>query len=72
VTETATAVADQIRSALALRNRRGVDLAAHLGVSPVYVSRRMRGHVEWSASEVVAIASWLGIPISHLLGEVAA
>lgn len=64
--------ASAIRAEVARAGRSQSELAAHLGKHQTYVSRRMRGHVEWSASEVIAIAKWLGVPASHLLGERAA
>lgn len=59
------AIAAEMRS----QGKAQTTLAAVLGKHQTYVSRRMRGHVEWSASEVIAISQWLGVPVSRLLGE---
>lgn len=64
-------IAATIRAEIARHGRRSSELATHLNVTPAYVSRRTRGHVEWSVSEVVAIANWLNVPVSHLMGEAA-
>ena len=68
---TSLTLAAAVRAEIAREGRRPGELAKHLGVTPAYVSRRMRGHVEWSGSELHRIAEWLDVPVSRLHGEAA-
>lgn len=40
-----------------------------LGIAQEAVSRRVRGKVEWRASELLALAPVLGVPVADLLVE---
>lgn len=63
-----TAVADNIRAEIARRGKNQIHIAEVLGITRQAVSRRLRGDVEFRASEVTAIADYLGVPASVLLG----
>lgn len=65
-------VAQSIALEMSRQGRTQTALAGHLRRHQTYVNRRMRGHVEWSAGEVMEIAAWLGIPVSRLYGEAVA
>lgn len=54
-------VADRIRGIAAEKRIRQVDVASHLGLSRVAVARRFNGHVAFSPSELMAIATYLGV-----------
>ena len=45
------------------------DLAARLGITQATVSRKLRGHRPWFASELVTVAGALGCPVGELFGE---
>lgn len=45
------------------------DLAARLGLTQATVSRKLRGHRPWFASELVTVAGVLGCSIGELFGE---
>lgn len=47
----------------------GRELARRLNVSHAYVSRRLSGEVDCSATDLVNIAEALDLPISALLSE---
>lgn len=40
-----------------------------LGIDQGSVSKRLRGKTTWSASEVLAVAAWLDVPITDLMPE---
>lgn len=42
-------------------------LAAGLDVSEMWVSRRLRGQVEFTVSELVRVAEALGVPATQLM-----
>lgn len=63
--------AANIRAEMARKGLTQRDLAALLGLSQPTVSARMRGRTEFTVSELRAIASWLNVPASYLLGEAA-
>jgi transcriptional regulator with XRE-family HTH domain len=59
-------VGANVRAELARRGLPAADLAAELGVSCASVSRRLAGRTPFSADELVATASWLGVPLTDL------
>ena len=62
----------EIRGQLARQGKTQRDLAALLSLSQATVSARMTGKTEFTVSELRAVAAWLDVPVSRLLGEVAA
>jgi transcriptional regulator with XRE-family HTH domain len=62
-----TSVTAEIRRLLQQADRSQGDLAAALGWAPMYLSRRLRGEVDLSLSDVEQIAAALDIPRSQLL-----
>ena len=67
VTGYGRAVAAEVRAMLARRQVAGKDVAAALGVSPMYVSRRIKGDNEWTPSELAELAYLLKCQVSDLL-----
>jgi predicted transcriptional regulator len=63
-----SSVIAEIRRRLAELDRSQTDLAAALGWSLPYLSRRLTGSVDFSLSDVEQIATALDIPRSQLLG----
>lgn len=61
--------AASIRAELKRQKMSGRELARRLGVTPVYVSRRLRGEVDPSASDLAAIAKILEVTVGSLFGE---
>lgn len=61
-------VAGTVRAELARHRKSQGDLAAALGVSRSYVSRRLMGEVAFDVDEVSRIAEWLQISPQALLG----
>lgn len=58
-----------VRAELARRKISHRDAAAALGMTQSAASRRMRGDVEFSLTEVEQLAGLLEIPVGELLGE---
>ena len=63
----AVSVATEIRELLREAGRSQRDLAVALGWSDAYFSRRLKGHVSFSLSDIERIASALDVPRSQLL-----
>jgi transcriptional regulator with XRE-family HTH domain len=61
-------VAAAIRDKLSEAGRSQSDLAAALGWSEPYLSRRLTGNVSFSLSDIERIATALDVPRSQLLG----
>lgn len=62
-------VADLVRGVMAERRVSGVALAARLGVTQPYLSRRLTGEVEFRAGELERIAAELGVPVSRFFAD---
>jgi len=60
-------ISRRVRSLLEERGISGSELARRLGASQSYVSRRIQGTVPWRATDLVNIASVLGVPAAGLL-----
>lgn len=69
--QTQTPIGDRIRSHMRDRRITQDQLAALLNLTRQSVSLRLLGRVEWRISELTAIATHLGIPLSDLLGDAA-
>lgn len=65
-------VATAVRGALADKGKTQTDLAAHLGVTQQWVSRRLTGAVAFDIDELGQVADWLGVPVTTLLGAIQA
>ncbi|WP_185934425.1 helix-turn-helix domain-containing protein [Actinobaculum suis] len=62
-------IAERVLTWVRRRKMQQTDLADKIGVAPATLSRKLRGHVGWSASDVVGAAVALGVPITELLPE---
>ena len=72
MTATATAtVAANVRAELARRSVTQTQLAAKLGTTQQYVSRRLTGSVPLDVEDLAAIAGLLNITVAVLIGEAA-
>jgi len=60
-------VGDAVRAELARKRRTQAELAAALNLNAGTVSRRLAGDVEFTVTEVVAAAMWLGVPLSTFI-----
>lgn len=60
-------VAGNVRAEVARKRLRQAQMATALGMTQQALSRRMTGDVEFSASEVQAIANLLGVPVADLM-----
>lgn len=65
--EYARAVAAEVRAMLGRRLVQGKRLAARLGVSQMYVSRRIRGDLPWDVADLARVADVLDCEVSDLL-----
>lgn len=63
----AGSVAAEVRAQLARRQLTGTALAAAIGRSEMYVSRRLRGEVPFDLVDVEQAAGFLGVAIADLL-----
>lgn len=66
----ADAVATEVRAEMARQRMSGRAVADALGVSHMYLSRRINGHVPFDVAELQRIAAVLGVPVSKLLPTV--
>ena len=57
---------------MARRSKSQADIAALLGLSQTAVSRRLKGNVDFSASELETLSREFNIPVGVFFGEVAA
>jgi hypothetical protein len=60
-------VAEEVRALLARRMMTGADLAAAIGRSPMYVSRRVRGEVAFDLDDMERLAGVFGVEVADLL-----
>jgi transcriptional regulator with XRE-family HTH domain len=60
-------VAAEVRAHLARRQFTGAGLAAALGKSEMYVSRRLRGDVPFDLIDIEQAAQYLGVAVADLL-----
>jgi transcriptional regulator with XRE-family HTH domain len=59
-------VAEEVRALLARKMKTGADVAAAIGKSPMYVSRRVRGEVAFDLDDIQKIAEVLDVEIDDL------
>ncbi|WP_373202627.1 helix-turn-helix transcriptional regulator [Mycobacterium marinum] len=62
-------VAANVRAELARKNKRQEHLADLLGFTRQAVSQRLLGRVDFRVAELQAIADYLEVPISALVGD---
>lgn len=62
-------VAANIRGHLGFKGRKQADLARHLGLSEMSLSRRMKSYADFSAPEIAAAAEYLGTSPGDLFDE---
>jgi len=62
-------VAAQVRAELDSQGLSQRDLARELDVTDNFVSRRLRGEVEFSVIELATVAVVLGVPVEQFLGR---
>ncbi len=67
---TATAVGRNVAAELTRHRLSHAQLAAAVNMSETQIGRRVRGEVEFTATEIRAVAIALGVPVAALLGEV--
>lgn len=60
-------VAEEVRALLARKMMTGADLAAAIGRSPMYVSRRVRAEVAFDLDDMERMAGVFGVPVSQLM-----
>ena len=63
----ARAVSAQVRSAMALRQVSGAQLASRTGRSQSYISKRLRGESSFTANDAEDICEVLGVDLLDLL-----
>lgn len=68
-TDVRASIAASVRAEMARRSKTQRDLAALLGVDQQSISLRCRGERSFRAEELVAIASWLDVPLDQLTGS---
>lgn len=66
-----TTVALNVRAEMARRQRSQEDLATHLGVSQAAISRRLNGEVDFTTSQIEAIAGYLEVPVTAFFNATA-
>jgi transcriptional regulator with XRE-family HTH domain len=60
-------VADAIRAEMARKRRTQAELAAALNLTPGTISRRLSGDKEFTVTEIVGAALWLGVPVATFI-----
>jgi transcriptional regulator with XRE-family HTH domain len=60
-------VAAEVRAELGRQRVTGAELAKRLGVSGVWVSRRLSGHQSLTTDDLEAISTALAVPVSAFL-----
>lgn len=66
---TAERIASSVRAELARAGLTGTDLARHMEWHQSSASRRLSGAVEFTGSELVRVAAYLGVSVSRLIPE---
>ena len=60
-------IAAEVRAWLGRRNRRQSNVAAELGWTEAYLSRRLTGVVAFSTDDLEAVAGVLNVPVARFL-----
>jgi hypothetical protein len=63
------AVAGEVRAAMARKRRSANWLATELGVSDMYVSRRLSGHIPFDVADLERIAVLLDVSVGSLIAH---
>ena len=71
-TDRTPTVGDNVAAEMKRHRLSQAGLAQHLGISQAAVSSRLRGVTPWRVDELRVVADVLNVPMSALLGEVAA
>lgn len=66
-TPTATRAAEEIRGHMARQSKKTGELANLLGIKHEAAARRMRGETPFDVDQLDKTATWLKVPISHLI-----
>ena len=67
--EIRTNVAERVRSALKTQGRSQLSLSLEIGIPNTTLGRKLAGHIDFTVSEVFAIARALSVPASDLLPD---
>jgi transcriptional regulator with XRE-family HTH domain len=62
---TVQAIAAEARATIARQNVPQARVAEALGLTRSQFSRRINGHIEFSASEIATMADFLGVPVGE-------
>jgi transcriptional regulator with XRE-family HTH domain len=62
-------IARRVRAEMAAQQKTQVELARELGMTPVSLSRRMQGYVDFTATELARVARFLDVPVETLLAD---
>lgn len=65
-----TTTAANVRAEMARRRVSQAALAAHLGISQTAMSRRLTSQTDLTVGELYAVAEFLQMPVTALLGDV--
>lgn len=63
----ATDIATEVRAEISRQKKPQREIADLLNLSQQQVSERVRGDVEWRISELVRVASWLGVSVDQFV-----
>jgi transcriptional regulator with XRE-family HTH domain len=69
MTKQTTDIAEEVRAAIARKRVTQIKIATALGLSQSGVSRRLSGETDFTATEMGALATILGVPVGTLYGE---
>jgi transcriptional regulator with XRE-family HTH domain len=58
------AIAGEVRAWLARRQLSGRAVAQNLGMTEIYLNRRLRGVVPFNVTDLTAIARMIGVPVT--------
>lgn len=64
-----TIIGERVHTHMWRSGRTQKQLSALLGVTQGAVSNRLRGKTMWSASEILAVAAWIDVPVTDLMPE---
>ncbi|WP_407701392.1 helix-turn-helix domain-containing protein [Trueperella bialowiezensis] len=62
-------IGERVNTWLRRKRLMQMELADFLGIQRSVVSRKVSGHVSWSATDLVKTAAFLDVPLSELLPE---